>query len=287
MIVLGKIMRHECSLTFPRELRNISAICDRNSTLAPCAQCAEGRASLQGDAIIAEKLSRTSCTPSALRAILNFRTRGRRMSKSKPERIREKSLIEAARLGFDVNPSLPLLESGLTIRDVDSIVTRMCCLHAISAVAHDFDKATVKKWIRNEKLENHLADSEKSFLHEGGDVVEMRFRVNALFAIGWAAGVVHEFDFRMEVPESLAQMLPRLTEKGSSSVLHDMASLRNCDEVIAALDLSYCLHWAISDSVLRKRRPAGNLHPISIIERRRGFEWLLSTQDWDDVQLDT
>lgn len=201
--------------------------------------------------------------------------------------IRAKSHAEAMRLGYSINPALPLLATPIVLRPVGEIGTRMLCLHAISAVAHNFPRPKVLKWLRDEQLMQSLAPSEAVFLEQGGDIAAMQCRVDALFALAWATQIEEGLNFAMECPQTLARGLPNLEAGGSASAFRQKISPRSDDEIVAMADLAYCLHWSIRDAVLRKQRPPGRLHPIYIIERRRAFEWLMAKDAWDEVNLDT
>lgn len=201
--------------------------------------------------------------------------------------IREKSHAEATRLGYAVNPALPLLSTLISLRRVEDVATRMLCMHAVSAVAHEFPSAKALKWLKDERLAGSLAPSETEFLKEVGDIAMMQCRVNALFALAWATQIEEKLNFEMECPETLAGALPDLRVAGSSSAWRRKVSLRSDREIVEMADLAYCLHWSIRDAILRKERPQGRLHPINIIERRRGLEWLIGKDAWDDVNLDT
>lgn len=201
--------------------------------------------------------------------------------------IREMSHVQAMRLGYTVNPALPLSEAPVSLRRIDDVTTRMLCIHAISAVAHDFPRPKALSWLKGERLFESMAPSEVKFLKIGGDIAEMQCRVDALFALTWATQVEPALNFEMECPETLAGALPDLEIAGSSSAFRQKVSLRSAREIVEMADLAYCLHWSIRDSILRKQRPPGRLHPIYVIERRRAFEWLIGKDSWDDLSLDT
>jgi hypothetical protein len=63
--------------------------------------------------------------------------------------------------------------------------------------------------------------------------------------------------------------------------------LRTLEDIVIASDLAYCLHWAVTQACLENNMLPGNVDPYVIIERRRAFDWMLSLEDWDEVNLDT
>jgi len=82
-------------------------------------------------------------------------------------------------------------------------------------------------------------------------------------------------------------MLPNLNTRESGDKIRRDASLRSTDQLVAALDLAYCLHWAVVDAELHGDELVG-LYGMGVRERRHALEWLLNEDDeWDDVPLDT
>jgi hypothetical protein len=203
------------------------------------------------------------------------------------QQLREASFLEASRLGYTTNRALPLLELPESLRSVEDVIKRMLCMHAVSAVAHGFSRATATTWLENERLFGDLASSETDFIAGGGDQAAMQCLVDGLFALAWATNIEPAFDFAMDCPRTLARALPSFDVSGAEDALKQRVSLRGTREIVAMADLAYCLHWSIRDELLNKRRPPGQLHPIYVIERRRALEWLIGKSDWDDVDVST
>lgn len=203
------------------------------------------------------------------------------------QEIREASFLEAARLGYTTNRALPLLGLPESLRNLDDVIRRMLCTHAVSAVAHGFPRPIVTKWLDSERLRGDLAPSEIEFVAGGGDQAAMQCRVDGLFALAWATHIEPAFNFAMDCPQSIARALPSFDVSGARKSLEQRASLRGAREIVAMADLAYCLHWSIRDELMNKRRTPGQLHPIYVIERRRGLEWLIGGSDWDDVDMST
>lgn len=96
-----------------------------------------------------------------------------------------------------------------------------------------------------------------------------------------------KLDFAKLCPDDLVTMLPNLRTADSSSSFRSRAQRRSIEELLAASDLAYCLHCALTNAVLRGEQPPGRVPGWVIIERRRALEWALSDEDWDEVPLDT
>ncbi len=126
----------------------------------------------------------------------------------------------------------------------------------------------------------HL-ESQESMLRELQDQVE------ALNAFAWVLGFVPEMPFDRECVDDLITVFPDLKAGASSSDYRNDARLRLSSEAFEALDLAYCLHWAVVDAQLNGRSSPRSNDAYIIVERRRALEWMMSDVEWDDVSLDT
>src|SRR5690348_12245242 len=72
--------------------------------------------------------------------------------------------------------------------------------------------------------------------------------------------------------DSLVRVYPDLKKNESSARWQKAVALRSTDEVVAACDLAYCLHWAINQARLDARTQVGSVKPYVIEERRRALE---------------
>jgi hypothetical protein len=202
--------------------------------------------------------------------------------------IRNESILSAKRLGVDVSPTLPLLDAGLEMRSTDESVSRILAMNAVAAAAYGFDKAKAIAWLDQEMLIDSLTGPEKRFIFEETVQTErFKVQVEGMWAIAWATGIVSDMNFGKDCDSRFAAMLPNLKVSQSSGAFRKKASPRPLEQVIAACDLAYCLHWAIRQSEISDKYPLGNLKPYVVIERRRALEWLLSKESWDEVPLDT
>jgi hypothetical protein len=203
--------------------------------------------------------------------------------------IRKRSLKEAARLGYAVSAELPLSDFDVKARDVNELVDRCLVLHALIAVSCGFPRDAVRAWLGQEDLTGSLSASERRYL-EAGDASDDEFYrglSESVWAFVWALGMAPKLDFAKLCPNDLVRMLPSLKTGESSSTFRSRAQQRSIDDLLAAADLAYCLDWAATDASLRGEAQPGRVPAWVVVERRRALEWVLSDQDWDDVQLDT
>lgn len=202
--------------------------------------------------------------------------------------IREQSIETAKQLGVNVSPTLPLLEAGLKMRCTDEAISRLLAMNAVAATAYGFDKNSAINWLNQEALTNSLSKQEKRFVFEAiGQPDHFKMQVESMWALAWAMGITGELNFASDCDNRFVTMLPNLKQSESSADFRKKARPRVLEQVVAACDLAYCLHWAIRQAELSGKRPPANLKPYIVVERRRALEWLLNEDAWDEVSLDT
>jgi hypothetical protein len=168
------------------------------------------------------------------------------------------------------------------------LLNRALILTALAACGFGFPRPKGLAWIEREGLAEALSPSEERFLRrEKGRREGYQKQVEALWALCWVLGVTDSLDFDVACPSDFVTMLPNLKTGEPSDWFRSRCHLRSPEEVGAACDTAYCLHWA-----LREARLAGGPWPPQVIpwillERRRALEWSLSEDEWDQVPLDT
>lgn len=203
-------------------------------------------------------------------------------------RVRTKSLNITASAGLSILATLPVLEDGLQLRSQADAFDRMLCLHSVVAASFGFDKAKSLTWLRQEQLETSLTDVERHFLERGeGQSQIFHVKVEAMWALAWALNLVPQLDFWKDCDGRFVAQLPNLKVSQSSDELRRKAKLQPADDVVAACDLAYCLHWAIRQAEIEGKQPPAGLKSYVVVERRRALEWLLGSESWDSVSLDT
>jgi hypothetical protein len=161
-------------------------------------------------------------------------------------------------------------------------------MNAVAATAYGFDKTKAAAWLNQEVLADSLSDQEKRFVFKGaGQPDRFKLQVEGMWALAWAMGIANELNFAKDCDNHFVMTLPNLKRSQGSTDFRTKANPRPLEQVAAACDLAYCLHWAIRQSELSDKRPPGNLKPYVVVERRRALEWLLSKEAWDEVPLDT
>jgi hypothetical protein len=202
--------------------------------------------------------------------------------------IRMQSLTTAAGLGYPVNKALPLLDQSRVTHSCDEVVDRILGMLSVAACAYGFDNQKAVEWLGRESKAELLTSPERDFLRtKVGDKRSFMEQIEGIWALAWSIGVVPHLDYGQPCAQDFVVRLPDLKGGKSSASFRDSARVRPDEEVVAACDLGYCLHWAIRDSQLRGMKVPGKVDAYVVIERRRALEWLLSDEDWKDVTLDT
>ena len=203
------------------------------------------------------------------------------------EELRLNSIRRLDKAGIFVPESLPLLEN-FSVRTPIEILDRIVCLNAVAAAAHGFDKKRALDWLAQEGMVENLTNDERSFLNlDLGDADAFKVQVEAMWALAWVVSIAPSLDFWRDCDPRFVMMLPDLKNSQSSAVFRASGNLRSEIEIGSECDFAYCLHWALRDAKLNGTQSPKGLTPYVLVERRRALEWIISTDDWDMVSLDT
>lgn len=201
--------------------------------------------------------------------------------------IRAQSTTKVRGLGYTANDSLPLLGTEFVIRSTSDVRARILCISAVLWGAAGLSEKAVLKWLEQERLLRQLTLKERQFLADRESEPTMSARADGLFALAWCGGLIEGFDFSAECPDTLVELFPDVRKGQRSAGFGKKIAIRDPTLIIANCDLAYCLHWSVRDRIVQGRQTSGRLHPIHLVERRRAFEWMISSAGWDDVSLDT
>jgi hypothetical protein len=161
---------------------------------------------------------------------------------SQLEEIRSRSLQEAGRLGYQINGQLPLLGDNRALRSKRDLTARILCLTAVVAAAWGYPRKRASQWLKHERLFDELSESEKRFLNDGTGELEIRWRVEALWALAWCAGLVKELDFGVECSDTLVQLLPDLRSNEASEPYYQRVVVRDHRSItLSAISHTVCI----------------------------------------------
>jgi hypothetical protein len=206
------------------------------------------------------------------------------------EQIRQRTLLSARELGFQIKPNLPLLDEVDSLRDFGTSVDRLLCLYVVVACSFGFQKDKARTWLLKEDLLRSLTVDEREYIanHPVREPnPERQWGVESLWALAWCLGCHQKLDFSAVVPDEFVSMFPDIRQNAESTSFRNSLQLRSVDDVFAKTDLAYCLHWAIRQEELAGVSSGLKLPRESIIHRRRALEWMIGEEPWDEVIMDT
>lgn len=200
---------------------------------------------------------------------------------------------------IDWLPTLPDATS-VRIRSAEEIARRaIACLIAIQA-ACDRDKNEYSPeaaqyymaLLQRYELEQCLTPNEIRILNNQGaeiDVINMAWKYEAYWILLWALGIVENLDFPDHIIDCDFAIQAVLKHESFAAFMQTV-KLRDIEEILDSADLIYRYHWACRDALLNKRKePKGMINSI-VLERHRGFNWLIDIDDsdnWDNPDCST
>lgn len=202
--------------------------------------------------------------------------------------IRQQSLATATSFGMTVNQSLPLLESCSIERTADEIIGRALCIHALAACAYGFNNKKAMAWLEREGLWSSLTMQEILFLDKlDGPRTRYQHRVEALWAMSWSLSIVSKMDLLVGCDPSFVLILPNLKSNESSLEYKSKAKLRDEIEIVSRADLMYCLHWSLQNAAITHSHASPRIPLYAVEQRRLALDWILSSEEWEEISLDT
>lgn len=208
-----------------------------------------------------------------------------------PETIRKQSLSKAKKLGYPINPELPLLGDIAIQRTPEQLLDRMLCLYTCVACSFGFPKQLGWSWLAQEGLLERVTPEESLYLRDKDESAVDKFQphVETLWAMTWVTQIQNSLEFNQTCTNEMVTLFPNLKASASSEAFRSKCLLRSVEEIAPKLDLAYCLHWAIkheTDNQLELPKKPKRLWPYIIINRRHALEWLFCDEPWDDVPMD-
>ncbi|MEA3063898.1 MAG: hypothetical protein QOJ27_326 [Sphingomonadales bacterium] len=199
-------------------------------------------------------------------------------------RFRSQRRLEAESLPIDAGPALLPGVDEVRLPGVEEVVVRAICLTLVAAEATEIDRGLLDRLI--EEYRPPFSFMERRFIEEGTDdwvsIVNLGWRFETALPLFWAAGLVETLarpEGQTEPFELLMAFVPWRREE-----LLARAALRPAAELLDAADLHFCYDEAFRAARREGRTPPEGLHRGVVMERRRGFSWLVEGGgDWDAV----
>ncbi len=203
-------------------------------------------------------------------------------------------------LGIDCLETLPLVESSeeVKLKSIDDICNRVFASIISIQLACDIDqgndyeqsKEFFEGLLDKYGVKNSLLPNEKKLFdnnYEQKDVLNVTWNYETSWSLLWALGLVEDMDKPFAVCDC-DKAITLVATCGSIDDFKDKVKMRDIEEILDMLDLYYRYHWAVVDKTINPNTKIGNLYPDVVWERRKGLEWLISSEeDWDEISLDT
>jgi hypothetical protein len=202
---------------------------------------------------------------------------------------RTKSLAYVKQLGLgQPSPSLPLLDNMHIRRSQHECVHRLLAMFVCAATVNGFPISRADRWLKTQGLWEFLTIKEQKHFESGVLPMQYDMFVDSCWSLSWAMSYVEFLKPMQDLPQAFVKLFPDVKIDESIGGFVSRALLRNNEEILQALDTVFCVHNACQDLVLNgdnSKKMQDNLRIIRA--QRHSLEWIFTTEDWDEITLDT
>lgn len=200
---------------------------------------------------------------------------------------------------------LPPLEdiAQLRRRSPEEIAARAVCSLMTIQVACDYlqqDEAKYvkksiaffKKLLKQFGVSRHLTPQEKhifSGTFTQQEAINASWRYESYWVLLWALGIVKDLSYpggTCDCSFAIEAVSGHRDMQGFMATVQ----LRPMEEIADMADLTYRYDWACVDARIHNRPAPAGLNDDVVVERHKGFSWLLDfmgADDWDSPQINT
>ena len=119
------------------------------------------------------------------------------------------------------------------------------------------------------------------------DLIDLDWEYETYWALCWALGLVDDIS-DASILCDCQKAVDFVSTCNSLEDFQNRCKLRTVQEILDMHDLYYRYNWAINSSKVNSGVSLGNINASNVIERRRGLEWILSSEeDWYNMSLNT
>lgn len=189
---------------------------------------------------------------------------------------------------------LPLIEdfNDARFRSDNEVAERCVILFGIIFVVHrEVSGDEMIEYFKEFGLWEKVSPNEKKFLINkkptDQERIEYSWKIEGLNVLLWS---LNKFD-DLSLPIGMCDFehiedLPDLTADPGEWIAR--SKLREAEEILNELDLTYRIHWATRDAALNNKAIPRDFHPGIVFERHYALNWLVIYADeWDDITTDT
>ncbi|HIW54528.1 MAG TPA: DUF4272 domain-containing protein [Candidatus Ruthenibacterium merdigallinarum] len=231
---------------------------------------------------------------------MSFFDRFKKNDASVPKSRRMRTIAYLEKNGIAYNKYLPLVEGSdeVTCKGMDEICRRMIASLLATQVACDLceghDAQESREFFTKELHKFGVADAllaKEKRVFDGSaseqEALDVVWNYEAYWAIAWAMGLVGDIRDASDACDC-QKAIDLVMDCDSYEQFKARCVPRGIEELLDMLDLFYCYHWACVEKDLHPETNIGSLCSEVVWERRKGLEWLIcSTDDWDEISLDT
>lgn len=218
-----------------------------------------------------------------------------------PEKVlrRQKSLARLRQRNIYSLENLPLIMSSEegSLRSLVEMAARTACLLTVALYSECLRKGSVKeakKTLQNVRqrflCDRYFSQKERAYLQteapEEKDAINFSWQHENLLVMEWAMG----FSDRLEFPESVcdgAEVFSIMNQFDSFDAMLSQARVRTLNEILDEADFIYRLDWACVDARINNLDAPTGVEPGVVMERHKTLNWLISRDDWDEVDIST
>lgn len=117
------------------------------------------------------------------------------------------------------------------------------------------------------------------------DCIDIDWEYEAYWSLCWALSLVDDISDASLLCDC-EKAVDFVVSCNSFDEFKDKCKLRPVQEILDMHDLYYRYNWAINNNKVNANTSIGNINASNVIERRRGLEWILSSEnDWYNLSL--
>ena len=227
--------------------------------------------------------------------------KGVKFVKVSAEKRRKISNKKIKKLGIACLETLPVIEdsSQVKLKSLDVICKRaiasLISIQVAFTIANGEDFNEAKPFFENllerYSVQDALLENEKKVLNNEAsekEILNITWNYEAYWSLVWALGLVDDIEY----PYSICDCDLAINLVVGCKNLEEFKSkckIRDIEKILDMVDLYYRYHWAVVEKQwANPDTNIGDLNSEVVFERRKGLEWLISSEDdWDEISLDT
>mgnify|MGYP003291760146 CR=1 FL=1 len=206
-------------------------------------------------------------------------------------------ILKKDNIVFIENLSHGFEEKNVKIKDLDTIVKKAISTLLVVQVACDINyerdyeeavKVTNNIFKRYNITLDDLNDKEKRIMdgtYTKQDAIDMDWAYEIYWSICWYLGLVDDIKNGGECCDCNEAIRLVLSSKNEIE-FKEKCKVRSTSELLDMLDLYHLYNWALVENQINESANIGNLDYSNVLERRRGLEWLISSEfDWYNIKM--